>query len=232
MNYQPSPKQALLLWRLITGENREEREPLLSKARPSLAPKERKPLVDNGFIRLEQRKGKRGKYLVLTDTTWAWAANCLDVEILKSPSGVGAEALQGLLRRLLPFLKQNDISLASLFMDVSTPASTHTRVSKSASQSKGPVPATSDEHSLPNRIEAACLSLSGGERKARVRLTALRERLSSIERDVLDRALLELQDRRRLVLYRDDNTAALTDEDRAAALYVGDEPRHLVYLEA
>jgi hypothetical protein len=48
----------------------------------------------------------------------------------------------------------------------------------------------------------------------------------------LDATLLALQDAGRAVLYRDDNTSGLTAVDHEAALYVGDAPRHLVYLEA
>lgn len=60
--------------------------------------------------------------------------------------------------------------------------------------------------------------------------TATAARLDSIERSAL-KALLTLQDQGRLVPYRDDNTASLTDADHRAAIIVGEAPRHLVLLE-
>ncbi len=231
MTYEPSPKQALLIWKMITGASHEEREPLQSKTRPELSAKERKALADNGFVTLEPPGKKQGLRLVLTDKAWAWAEAAGDVDLFKSRSSVGAEALQGLLRRLLPFLRREEIPLSNLFAEDSAPAEGRegaTPAVESTSNENG----SSDSKSLPARIEAECLSLSGGARQERVRLSALRHRLKSVQRGVLDAALLNLQDQRQLVLYRDDNTAALTEDDRDAALLVGGEPRHLVYLEA
>ena len=233
MSYQPTPKQALLLWKLITAEGAEEREPMISKSRPQLTPKERKPLVSHGFVNLEKKPGRRtALFYVLTDKAWAWAADARDVELLKSRSSVGAEALQGLLRRLLPFLEQHDLALASVFSP-GAPAATADDESPAKAGAAAEIDQSDDEaSSLAAKIEAACLALGGGARKARIRLSALRQRLSSVERNALDAALLELQVQGRLVLYRDDNSAALTNDDHGAALIVGDAPRHLVYLEA
>ena len=63
-------------------------------------------------------------------------------------------------------------------------------------------------------------------------LRDLRARLSDVARDDMDRALLALQREKKLVLYREDNSAALRSEDHQAALLVGNQPRHLVLLEA
>jgi hypothetical protein len=133
----------------------------------------------------------------------------------------------------LPFLKRHELPLASVF-------SSHVGAKREAARE----PAHDDDGIPPSgarpnganglgaEIEAACLSLGGGARKTRVRLSALRQRLDSVSREALDAALLGLQNQGRLVLYRDDNAAALTDDDHRAALIVGDAPRHLVYLEA
>jgi hypothetical protein len=98
-------------------------------------------------------------------------------------------------------------------------------------RSKLPSPSLAPEPTW-TQIETACVSLGGGARKARVRLSALREALPSISRQQMDTALVALQRQQRVVLYRDDNTRSLTAEDHAAALTVGDSPRHLIYLEA
>ena len=64
-----------------------------------------------------------------------------------------------------------------------------------------------------------------------MRLAALRDRLGEVPRDRLDSSLLEMQDAGRVVLYRLDNPLELTAADHQAALVIGENPRHLVYLE-
>jgi hypothetical protein len=224
MPYSPTPKEALLLWHLITAETEDEREPLLSNARPSFTRKQLSALVDAGFVTLETKPGKRGKYLALSEGAWAWAQGATGVELLKSQSSVGAIALQGLLRRLLPYLRERDVPLAELFPSTAGDDRRTGETTPDGSAEPATVP-------LVSSIERACLALAGGARKTRVRLSALRRELSSIERTKLDHALLALSDEGRLVLYRDDNTAALTADDHRAALMVGGAPRHLVYLE-
>jgi hypothetical protein len=63
-------------------------------------------------------------------------------------------------------------------------------------------------------------------------LTSLRQELADVERTAVDQALLQMQDGGKLVLYREDNTAALTADDHHAALSINGAPRHLVLLEA
>lgn len=251
MSYKMTPQQSLLLWNMLTSENPDEREPLQSKATPSLRSKERKLLVEAGYLSEFKREGKRGTYLALTDKAWAWAQDTVDVELMRS--AVGAKTLQGLLRRLLPYLQQNGVPLAALFTvptegrpqptppSDSSPSSrtgsaSETEPGSGASSAKATDPAQGagpapNPDALWVELEAACLSLGSGARKRRVRLSALRERLASVPRSALDEALRAAQRAGRVVLYRDDNTAALTPADHEAALIVGGAPRHIVYLE-
>jgi hypothetical protein len=232
MNRDVSPKQALFLWKMITAETPEHREPKAGSATPKLDPKkERQPLIDKGYLDTERRG--LATHLVLTDKAWAWAAGNVDVDLMKSNSKVGAEALQGLLRRLLPYLQRNDLQLSSLFADPPVNVKgehASTTSSPPVAPEKRPAPETDVQ--LAQSVERACLQLTGGQRQQRVRLTRLREVLSQVPRHALDATLLALQDAGRAVLYRDDNTSGLTEADHEAALYVGDAPRHLVYLEA
>jgi hypothetical protein len=71
--------------------------------------------------------------------------------------------------------------------------------------------------------------LMGGTSELPVRITRLRSHVA-LPRPVVDQALRDLHDARKIVLSRDDDTAQLTDDDRADALYVGDSARHLFYL--
>jgi hypothetical protein len=206
MNQELSPKQALFLWKMITAQTPEDREPKLGNATPKLdAKKERQPLLDQGYLTIEKR-GAAG-HLILTNKAWAWAEKTHDVELMQSNSKIGAVALQGLLHKLLPFLQEHELPLASLF---------------SARQNT----------SVASRVEHACLELTGGQRQQRVRLSALRQALPDVPRPSLDQTLLELQDAGRAVLYRDDNSAGLKEADHQAALLVGGAPRHIIYLEA
>jgi hypothetical protein len=229
MSFEPNPKQALLLWNMITGATPEERRPMMSEAKPEITPKDRKALVDQGLLSQaigKSKKGARASFLDLTDKAWAWAGHARDVEISASPAA--QLALQGLLRRLIPFLEQHDFALADLFRDGEVARHETSAVPIAPT----PPAATFAKDSVRARVEHTCLSLAGGAKKSRVRLSALRKALPAISRQQLDTALIELQREQRLVLFREDNTPALTPEDHAAALLVGDSPRHLIYLEA
>jgi hypothetical protein len=221
MTFQPNPRQALLLWRMITGETPEEREPMLSKAKPDLSSAEKQALIKAGFIESEQREGKARRaanFLVLTDRAWAWAGSCSDHTLARSQESTAA--LQALLHRLIPFLKRRGFALAELFAE-SSPDEEETL----------PAATPPAEASLDARILAVAEVLIGGRRAVPIRLTALRAELKDVPRDALDRALRRLHDRRRIVLSRDDNTAQVTELDRVAALTMGDAARHLFYLE-
>lgn len=222
-----SRKQALFLWRMITGPTPDVQEPKWSEAKPKIG-KERQLLVDEGYL----TKEKRGKadHLLLTDKAWSWAQDATNVEVLKSRSTVGAEALEGLLHRLLPYLKAQEIPLAALFMP-STPAPSESISADEATTPPNSPESSSHARDLAAKIEHACLSIAGGRRKVRILLRDLRPALSEIPRRELDETLISMNRARRLVLYPEDNTAALTPEDHAAALLINDSPRHLVYLE-
>lgn len=61
-----------------------------------------------------------------------------------------------------------------------------------------------------------------------MRLAHLR-RLVNLSRPTFDAALGALHDEGAVVLYREDNPAALTPDDKNAAWYTGGQPRHIVY---
>ncbi len=206
MTFQPNPRQSLVLWRMIAAERPEDREPMLSKVRPALTAPEKKALVDAGYLDRERRG--RASYLILTDRAWAWAGGNADIELPKSQDA--AAALQGLLRRLVPFLRHRDLTLAEVF------------------EENAGCPPSSE---LEDRVLVAAASLVGASGAREVRIADLRERMATVPRSDLDAALLKLHDARRIVLSRDDNTAKLTETDRTAALAVGEAPRHFFYLK-
>lgn len=271
--------------------------------------------MDKGYLS-EDTRG-RATHVTLTDKAWSWAGRTHDVQLPQSDAG--AEALQGLLRSVLPFLQERELTLAQVFAgrtvsvaaEASAVASKVAKGRKAGKESgkakvvKGRETGKANESSeakvakgsnagkadksgeakarparkpanakvgkarkartkfakvdktagaktqstrnassprkgvaasivptLIDRLEEACLKLANGRRKQRVRLSDLRDDLCEVPRGELDQALLALQDAGRAVLYRDDNSAALTEADHAAALIVGEAPRHIIYLEA
>ena len=197
---------------------------MISKAKPGMTTSKLKPLVEAGLVVLEQRG--RPKHIVLTDRAWQWAEENLTAEF--STRANNTPALQGLLFRLKNYLKQTGTPLAELLT------------------AEMPPPAAIDAPSIPEPLVApappalppiegaireAYLALSGGQWETRVRLAGLRQHLGAYPRPEQDRALLRLQSAGLLVLYRLDDPQDTFDVDREAALYLGNDPRHLVYMK-
>ncbi len=225
MTIIPTAKQALFLWKMISAETHELREPKLGEVTPRLDPtKERQPLIDAQF--LEKVRRGRGSHLVLTDKAWRWAAQYADVEIMKSCSRDGAIALQGLLRALVPFLRDHDLSLAEVIQSRDK-GQGHSVVATTGKASRP----SGNGVSLEFQIRQICDDLTSHDLTRAIRLSSLRAALPAVSRHTLDIELRRMQDGGSVALYRDDNTARITAEDTRDALMVGDEPRHILYLK-
>ena len=132
-----------------------------------------------------------------------------------SPRGNATPALAALLPKLKTYLDRTGTPLAELLADAAEPAL------------EAPVETTS----IDDAIRVAYLKLSGGQWETRVRLAHLREQLSAFSRASQDEALVRMQYEGRLVLYTLDDSQDTYEEDRHAALLLGGEPRHLVYMK-
>ncbi|MBX3180359.1 MAG: hypothetical protein KF886_23670 [Candidatus Hydrogenedentes bacterium] len=207
-----------LIWNLLfTGD-----EPMVSKAKPKMDKKKLIPLLDAGLVVLERRG--RASHIVLTERAWQWAEDNLDAEF--SPRANATPALKGLLQRLKHYLKTTGTPLAEVLVAVEPEApASPADIPASAPAEPQPRPTIDDA------IREAYLALSGGRWDTRVRLADLRDRLAAYPRADLDNALLRMQTAGRLVLYRLDDPQDTFDADRAAALYLGSDPRHLVYMK-
>lgn len=214
MKFVPKPWQTFLILSMLFGETPEEREPTYSGFK--IAPKLRAELVKAGLLRTEKRK--KATHLILEDEAWDFAVRHLDAELPKTERA--SKLLQKVLKRLGAFMDAHDHSLAEF-------------VAGAAPEGRGGPASAQQTSGLPGeeQIRAACLAITCGETRKRVRLKDLRAKVP-IARDALDRALLAMQTAGRLVLYKMDNPAEISAEDERAALFVGDQPRHLVYLEA
>jgi hypothetical protein len=237
VNFEPTPKQALCLIGMLFGQNEQEREPLQSRVRPELSPEDRTALVQAGLLETERRG--RGIHLLATDAAWKWASEHLDMVLPLSPAA--GPILANVLSTLGQFLDRRGLVLADLVLQgaqpVSSPPVSSAPVSSAARFSPIPPrpPKTIDieqaSAEVRGRICNTLLGLAGGRSRRRVRLAELRDRLPEVPRRELDALLLELQSEQQLVLYRLDNPAELAQADHEAALLVGGNPRHLVYME-
>ncbi len=240
MDLEPSPKQALILWKLLfTGE-----EPAQSKVKPELKPKEREPLVAAGLI--EKQKRGRSTHLVLTDKAWEWAVDHFDAEVMKSM--YAGPVLRALLTKLKLYLAQSGVSLAELLEPALTsdaipggdavgrdapPSRNETASDPPAPQPTAATPrppATGDPEGLRQRARKVCLELGGMHTNQRIRVVDLRRALPEADRAELDATLLDMEQRGELVLLTLDNPAERTPADEAAALTVLGEKRHILYL--
>jgi hypothetical protein len=210
------PAQAFLIFSMMFGETDAEREPKFADA--PIDKKPRDELKKAGFVDVQKRG--RSSHIVLEDKAWDWAASHLDHELPNTAKA--AKVLRVVLRKLGTTLDATDRSLADFVREAKAIPALPTLA---------PEPPDSSDGDLEDEVREACLDLTHGAPKQRVRLTDLRRRVSA-PRDALDAALTAMQRAGRLVLFKIENPAELTPADESAALYIAGNPRHLVYLEA
>lgn len=93
-------------------------------------------------------------------------------------------------------------------------------------------------HTLPeifkadvrSQVEAAYTAITGGSGES-IRLAVLRERLASVPKDDVDRALELLARRADVHVRAESDQKTLTDEDHEAAVVLGGTPRHKLTIE-
>lgn len=83
---------------------------------------------------------------------------------------------------------------------------------------------------IEQRITQAVLKLGGNKTRQRVRIADLAEELPDIPKQALDKALKDLQIKKKVVLYRLDNLRDKKPRDDAAAVDINGNERHLVFL--
>lgn len=198
---QQKPTPSIALWDLLVTGE----EPSLSSMRPNLKPAVRKELEEEGLIELEKRG--RSTHVIATDDAWSRAFDDLVVE--GSKSAYAATALQHVLNKINHFLSVNDISLAEFL-----------RPEENASPKD-----------LKDKIREAYTKASQGRYNVRVRLTELRTNLDDFPQDEVDRVLGEMELAEDLVLMPLDDPQDIKDEDEAAAVNVGGQKRHIVYMK-
>lgn len=84
---------------------------------------------------------------------------------------------------------------------------------------------------VQGQVATAYTELTQG-RGTPIRLTVLRERLATLSRGEMDRALELLARRNGVHIHAEADQKTLTEQDRAAAVVLGGTPRHLFAIEA
>ncbi len=202
--------QALAMWALL-GEGGEA---FGGKLTPEIDKKQREALQEAGLIEVEKKKN--GAYwLAISDKGWEWAEQHMtDPLPLRSQSG--AIVLQAWLKRVQKFLHSRDLRLYQLFAAGET-------VLKS---SPDPSPEFAE---IREHIRAAYIKAAGGFDR-RLLLRDLRLKLTGIDRHLVDSALLRMMREGEVSLMQLDYRPDVTDEDRAASVQIGTEPRHIIWI--
>ena len=200
----PSALQTLILWALVVRGG----SALQKELRPQPKKSDRDALVRVKLVK--EGKAGRAVTLELTDHGWGWAgANTASA--LPANTNAGTAVLSALLLRLGAYMAKRQVALA----DIIHPAPA----------------AAAPAADLGLRIRAAYLAESGGAVNRRVRLTALRARLADVPRAELDAALLAMTQAGGAGLLPLDDPTEISAADRADAIPIGLQLRHILWLD-
>ena len=223
MSFKATPKQTLALWYLIALYVDDKKEPTKGDFR-ILQGAERKPLEEAGLIEYERRprllKNNRKsypEYIILTDKAWRWAETNSDIRFSDSKHGV--YILGKLMPKLVVNLQRREIRLLeflSLKTDISDEVSSNKRT---------------DTSLLEEKIREAYSQISEGDYDVGVRLAELRKHLDGLPRVSVDNILDEMQSAQKLILMPINDPQAIKLEDKAAAIDVDGEKRHIIHIK-
>lgn len=205
---------------VLMAESRPVANPELAALGPALDKPGRDKLNALGLIESERVKGR---YVhELTDRGWAL---CRDIVAAGPPprSTGPAKTLYTVLGALGRYLQRSEVSLAELFW----PAETSEAETPEAETREAETP---EAETLEDRVRVAYARLAprpGGW----VRLAELRAALGDARGDV-DTALTALSRAPGVSVIPEEDQKKLTPDDRAAAVMIGDRPKHLIAIEA
>ncbi len=209
-------KQTLVLWALLANGG----EGFGNEIKPQVDKPERQALLNAGLISVEKRK--RAYWLSVTDRGWRWAEDHLG-DTLPDRSYAGTFILAGWLKHLQAFMRATNTPLAEILVPKETDNG------ETAKENVAGI-TPSDYASLRERIRAAYLALTGGSFNKRALLADLRKHLPDVGRDALDNAVVQMQRQGDATLMQLDNRPDITQADREAAIQIGQEPRHILWI--
>ncbi|MFI7040022.1 hypothetical protein ACIBI0_25295 [Microbispora rosea] len=227
---------------ILMAEDREVSNPeLKEKYGVTVTGKERTALNDGGFV-TSRRTGRSFSH-VLTDKGWHHASELVRDGISAPGTGFAAAAVKALVGNLQRHIDRSETSLAEIFgredlvpgLNESSMAETTagTTAEPIAQQSIAPppietVPASEDVETLIRKAYAQLADRPN----AWVSLTRLRPLLGDAPRDEVDAALRHMIGLPDVRLVPWENQKTLTQADREAAVVIGDQPKHRIWIGA
>jgi hypothetical protein len=196
-------KQTLVLWALLANGG----EGFGKELKPEVDKPERDGLLKAGLISVEKRN--RAYWISVTDRGWRWAEDHLS-DRLPDRSYAGTYILAGWLKHLQTFMRVSNTSLA----DILVPRKD----------------TTTDYDTLREQIRTAYLAVTGGNFNKRALLADIRRRLPNVDRAALDNALELMQRQGDATLMQLDNRPDITSADEEAAIQIGQEARHILWI--
>jgi hypothetical protein len=238
MSFEPNAQQALIVFSMLLGKTLAEREPTPSNCKPK---EHREVLLEKKFLvkrvrdkvkpamspKAKTKSSKkiptRGReYFVLTPKARDWALQNLFCRLPER--GTRPKLIQTRLQEaLMPILRSQWSEVERRLLPDRVDLTSQPRHAE-------PVDDEVTLESIQKQIRAAYLSLTNGRTKERVLLKDLRPRVPAVSAD-FDAAIQAMQTAQSVVLAGLDNVAERTPEVEAAAIYVGENPRHMVYLQ-
>jgi hypothetical protein len=188
---------------VLMAEARPVPNPELATLGPELKKRDREHLQRLGLI--DVRAG-RPLQLDLTDKGWAVCKSLIGAGTPDRSTGQG-RALYTLLRSLRRYLDDSELAPADVF---------------------SPAADTPDMESRVRRTYEKLASRPGGW----VGLVRLRGELADVPRGDLDAVLTDLYRQPGVSLIPEENQKTLTEDDRAAAVRIGGQHKHLIAIES
>jgi hypothetical protein len=215
-NLKPSETAMLLL---LMAEAREIGNPeLKERYGVTLTGDSRKKLTDDLKL-IESRVGERRAYFYqLSDEGWGWCNKGVDVGEVR-PRAAG-HALTAVLAGLQRYLNRKGLKMVHVFAPdtVGEPVAVP------------PVVTSSGDLEADIRNAYRTLAAAPGDW---VSLADLRPLLGDVDRAAVDRALTTMiEESRDVNLVPESNQKALTDDQRRAAVRIGDQNKHLISIGA
>lgn len=183
---------------------------LTKEAKLSLKPGDRNNLVKLGLI--EVRQDRRRLFLNLTDAGWGRGLAVIG----KSPQGAGAAgaAIHHLVGTLQRFLDTSGFAPADFFVPTAP---------DSAPVERGAD--TADDIAALIRKAYDKLARNPGDS---VKLSRIRPELGGADSGRVDQALVAMSRDPDVRIFSESNQKTLSDEDRAAAVSIGNRDKHLI----
>jgi hypothetical protein len=204
----------------LAVEAREITNPELAKLHSGLTIDGKRRLKLNDLKLVDSWKQGRGFVHVLTDAGWARLAEDLRTGNLPAFTGSSGVVARALLSWLPGYLTRTDQRLADVFQPAEEPAE-----GRSAEPTAEPV----EQGDVEARIRAAYAALAA-EPGAWVILTRLRPLLSDVPKARVDEVLVAMERLEDVNLVPESNQKTLTPDDRAAAVVIGDQDKHLLWI--